>query len=499
MHYLGNYLGRLGENRYFRALTVILLVAVVGFAVVHFNSNSYDYAGLRGVYVSGVDGVMLTTGDGATASFEPWDPLEQNRTLSQMVDGLCVSAGLSAGCQNDADAHFSIFTKDHVITRTDGSSVTLTRDMVPLSVQDITPTLLDTRLALLGEWAKANQKSDGSLPYEYFPSNGTYPNDDYTLRQILTSQGLFAVASVTNDNELSQVALKDENYLMHTTYRTGPGGIAYIRQSDGRASLGSAAVAILSLRAEGGLTSPLSQQEKKLGEFLLSMQRDDGSFQTFYQATSTDEDERFYSGEALTALERLAEVEDDPRYDAALDKGMAYYQSYLNKDFWPQYAPWHMQAYSLAYERTHKEEYATYAFWLADGLIETMLKHDTGALPDEAGRFYNPGYADTWGPPHSASTGIYVEGLTYAYELAKEKGDQKRMARYRDAILQGTRSLLQVQWTTDDAYYLHYPERVVGAFKQTVTNNRFRIDQLGHAANALARVRSVLFDSSQQK
>jgi len=496
MHRLGRYLGRLGENKYFRALTLVLVVGVLGYVVIGTSASSYDYASLRSVFVPGVDGVKLTGANGATASFDPWEIQEQNRSLSQMIEVLCAEASLPSDCKNDPDVHFSVFTKDHVITRADGSTVTLKRNTALVSVQDITPALLDTRIALIAQWAEKNQKPDGSLPYIYTPSNGKYVDDDNTIRQFITSQGLFAVATLTNDSALKKSATKDENFLMRTTYRP-VSGMAYIAQSDGRKSLGAAAVATLSLRQEEGLTSSLTNQERKLGDFMLSLQRQDGSFQTFYQATSTGEDERFYSGEALTAIERLAEVDDDPRYDAALESGMAYYQAYLQKDFWPQYTPWHMQAYALAYARTHKETYAQYAYWLADGLIETMLKHDTSALPDEAGRFYNPGYIDTWGPPHSASTGIYVEGLTYAYELAKEKGDDKRASRYRDAILLGTRSLLQVQWTSDDAYYLHYPERVIGAFKETVTNNRLRIDQLGHAANALARVRSLLFDSSQ--
>jgi len=148
-----------------------------------------------------------------------------------------------------------------------------------------------------------------------------------------------------------------------------------------------------------------------------------------------------------------------------------------------------MQAYALAYLDTKNEEYAHYVFWLADGLIETMLEGDK-ALPDEDGRFFNRAYPD-WGPPHSASTGIYVEGLTYAYEVAEERGDTKKMERYADAILRGTRSLLQLQWTPETAYYVDHPDRVVGSFKVSVTNNTMRIDQVGHAANALVRVRAL--------
>jgi hypothetical protein len=236
---------------------------------------------------------------------------------------------------------------------------------------------------------------------------------------------------------------------------------------------------------------PLTNEEIALGTFVLAMQRPDGSFQTFLQDEPTDRDEMFYSGEALTALARLAAVSDDPVYDSALEKGLAYYRKKIREDFWPQYTPWHMQAYAIAYENDPRPEYAEYVFWLADSLIETMLERDPEARPEEEGRFYNPARAHEWGVVHSASTGIYTEGLAYSLELAENIGDARK-GRYREALLRGTQSLLTVQWTPESAYYILRPERVVGSFKLSVVNNIGRVDQTGHAANALARIRELV-------
>ena len=177
-------------------------------------------------------------------------------------------------------------------------------------------------------------------------------------------------------------------------------------------------------------------------------------------------------------------------------KGFDYYWPKLKEDFMPQYAPWHIQAYSSFYSSTHDKKYSEYVLWLADGLIDTMLAHDPEALPDEVGRFYNPEYP-TWGPPHSASTGVYLEGLTYAYAIAKERGDTIREKKYLRSILSATRSLLLVQWTPENAYFLASPQRAVGSFKISITDNRIRIDQIGHSANALTRVYTIL--SAQEK
>ena len=365
----------------------------------------------------------------------------------------------------------------------------------PPRYQHITGRLLDERMRLIGQWVSENQREDGSFPYLYDPDKNEYSSKDYAIRQILAVQGFFAVGKTLRDESILSAAARGEAYLMNDMYREDPRrGFAYIFDTYHKdIRLGAAAVAILMLREGKADDAPLSREERYLGEFILSMQRDNGGFQTFLQDTPTQRDERFYSGEALAALALLAHRERDPRYERALQKGLHYYRNILAADFLPPYAPWHMMAYAIAYRDAPKEEYAAYVFSLADTLIETMLTADEEARGDEIGRFYNPRRPE-WGLPHSASTGIYTEGLTYAYEVAVLRGDAERIKRYREAIFSGTRSLLSVQWTRKTARGILHPARVVGAFRRTTVRTDTRIDQLGHAANALARVRHVMFE-----
>ncbi|HEY4488257.1 MAG TPA: hypothetical protein VJB97_01950 [Candidatus Paceibacterota bacterium] len=456
------------------------LVALFAACTTLFFFHDLSYSELQKEYVPGVHGVHMLRGEGL--SFDPWEPLEKNLSLEEMLKALCGEVGLDSSCYLDHGMRFRTFEKKHII---DGA-LTLHRTLVPLSREEITPALLDERIHLIAQWLKLNQRPDGSLPYLYFPSTDSYSADDNAIRQLITVQGIFALATALDDTELQRAGEKAEARALQRWIR-GSAGFSHLFDYDGRSSLGASALAVLVMR--GHDTGVVSERERQLGEYLLLMQRPNGSFQTFLDSPASTENERFYSGEALTALARLASASDDTRYDDALTKGHQYYWEKLRNDFSPQYAPWHMQAYALAYLDTKNEEYAHYVFWLADGLIETMLEGDK-ALPDEDGRFFNRAYPD-WGPPHSASTGIYVEGLTYAYEVAEERGDTKKMERYADAILRGTRSLLQLQWTPETAYYVDHPDRVVGSFKVSVTNNTMRIDQVGHAANALVRVRAL--------
>lgn len=404
-----------------------------------------------------------------------------------MLERLCSSAGSTQSCASDPGTRFRLFTKPHTVGK-----IKLVRGAVAIEERDITNALLHERLQSVAVWAAENQREDGSFPYLYHPSSGEYPEGSNIIREMTMIQGLYALGRVLNDAHVHNAAVRAENQLMAEAYHYDAAqGYAYMVEETGEIKLGAAAVTIIAIRESTDITAPLSEEEKHLGAFLLAMQREDGSFQTYVQGEKTDENDRFYSGEALTAIALLASATGDEKYYAALTKSLPLYRTKLQADFYPQYAPWHMQAYTIAYRETQDVAYADYVYWLADRLIETMLEEDSAALEDEKGRFYNPD-VPTWGVVHSSSTGIYTEGLTYAYQLAKQEGDAKRIERYRKAILSGTRSLLTVQWTPEGAYYLEHPERVVGALKRTPTDNRHRIDQTGHAANALARVGTIV-------
>ena len=466
-------------------LIVTACCAVILFvAVLHLRPLTLSQ--LEKKFTPGIHGVVLLK-NGEQATFEPWDSLEQNRSLDAMIERLCSDIEALPSCASDPEARFRLFTKPHTV-----GQIKLIRGAIAIEERDITEALLRARLQSIAAWATENQLEDGSFPYLYHPSSGEYPEGSNIIREMTMVQGLYAAGRVLDDAGARDAAVRAEKQLMDAAYHYDAAqGYAYMVEETGEIKLGAAAVTIIAIREGKNAEDPLSEEEKRLGAFLLAMQREDGSFQTYAQVENTDENDRFYSGEALFAIALLAKASGDEKYHAALAKSVSLYRAKLEADFYPQYAPWHMQAYMIAYTETQNEAYAEYVYWLADRLIETMLEEDRAALKDEKGRFYNPDVPE-WGVVHSSSTGIYTEGLTYAYELAKKRGDTARMERYRKAALSGTRSLLTVQWTAESAYYLEHPERVVGAFKRTPTDNRHRIDQIGHAANALARVGTIV-------
>lgn len=82
-----------------------------------------------------------------------------------------------------------------------------------------------------------------------------------------------------------------------------------------------------------------------------------------------------------------------------------------------------------------------------------------------------------------SSTGVYLEGLVDAFEMAREVGDKQRQENYRLAIVRGLRSVMQLQFDSElDMFYV--PEllrdRVYGGIRETVYNNEIRCDNVQH-------------------
>lgn len=355
---------------------------------------------------------------------------------------------------------------------------------------DITSKLIGQRLQLMQDWFLANEQLGDTLPYLYYPEQQEYANDNNIVRQLLTTQGVFVLARELDNPELEQLAWRNLAAVLRKYYREEEEIDFAFFEGSGTVKLGGAALGIIAI-LESPQPETYGAELGKLADFIRAMQQPDGSFQTFYRPPDFQRNERFYSGEALLAAARLAKSTGDRSWLEYVERGFMYYKPLLTTRFMPQFAPWHTMAYAEAYGQTGEQQYADFVFQLNDRLIDEMLQTDT-ADPAQLGRFYNSKHDSEWGPPHSSSTAVYVEGITYAYDLAVELGDQQRAESYRNAIQLGARSLLQLQYTDRDAEQFEHYERIRGAIRRTTDRSEIRIDQTGHAVNALPRVVRIL-------
>ena len=108
--------------------------------------------------------------------------------------------------------------------------------------------------------------------------------------------------------------------------------------------------------------------------------------------------------------------------------------------------------------------------------------------PDLPGRFYNPSRPD-YGPPHAASTGVYMEGFADADALDRALGDRAREAAYEQALQRGLRSLQQLQFRDQyDTYYISRKNRALGALRTEAYDNAIQVDSAAHALLATVKI-----------
>ncbi|GAI33693.1 unnamed protein product, partial [marine sediment metagenome] len=202
---------------------------------------------------------------------------------------------------------------------------------------------------------------------------------------------------------------------------------------------------------------------------------------------------KFYSGEAILSLVEFYEKTGDEKYlNAAIVSQDYYINEYvtlMDENYYPAYVPWHTMSLYKLYIDTKSEKYKDAIFKLNDKVIE-IQNQDGKPYIDYLGRFYDPDHPE-YGPPNSGSTAPQVEGLTYAYEIAELENDYERMYEYKKSIFLGAHNLINLQFDGADMYYLSHPERVEGALRFRVDDNRIRIDTTQHTIDAFSKILDV--------
>jgi hypothetical protein len=403
---------------------------------------------------------------------------------------MCNEMGYDGSCYTEANTEVYYFPTIHFgMTDYSDKAVSFYRcssiNTTPQNdIQKIKQSLISCE-----SWMQNNLNDDGYFNYLYYPSNGTYSDSNNMIRQLMSSRWL-AEESISN-RDLLNLHKKNLEYIFKNWYREedDKGYIFY----DNNSKLGAIAMALRTL-----VYSPYFDNYKdkaqKLANAIISLQHIDGSFSPWYIEPEYESDEdhllRFYSGEAILSLVELYKKTNEVKYlDAAISAQDYYMKEYvdnLEKNYYPALVPWQTMSLYNLYMLTGNEKYIEAILILNDELVK-MQNTDGKPYIDYLGRFYDP-LIPEYGVPASSSTAIYVEGLCYAYEIAKIIKDTERMFIYKKAIILGAYSLMNLQFTGDDMYYLGHPERVEGSVRSSETNNSIRVDNTQHTIDAFSKI-----------
>ena len=349
---------------------------------------------------------------------------------------------------------------------------------------EITPELLQVMAAQMAGWLIRNTRTDGSIPYKYWPSRNEEPKHDNALRRMMATVWLNRWARRTGDDAARAAADRNlrRNMQAYFVERDGKGYIV----DRGRAKLGAMAFAATVLR-ESPLRGELGEPLRKLDLGIDSLWREDGSFLCYaWPAPGMANNDNFYPGEALLYWGlRHRETGEAILVERAL-KSLAWYRDWHLQNRKPAFVPWHSQAALLFFEATGTSWLRHWVFAMNDWLI--ALQQTKVSTPDVHGRFYDPQRPE-FGVPHASSTAVYLEGLADAFKLAHASGDAGRAASYARSIWMGVRNLRQLQFRDWDsmAYYGNH-DMLAGAVRTEVYNNEIRVDNVQHSLGALMKL-----------
>ncbi len=346
------------------------------------------------------------------------------------------------------------------------------------------PDATEARAAAVAAAARIveGQQPDGRYTYLVDAEGedlGGYSN----VRHAGVTLSLYQTAGIANDDEFLAAGDRAVDWMLDRLVET-EAGVAL--EEAGRLPLGGSALMLAALAERRAVTGDDRYDDtmRGLGDFLVSMQRDNGDFYVAYDPATNEPDRegisQYYAGEALWALARLHNALPAPAYEQAARRAARFISTQRNdRDFVPV-GPLndHWAAYGFAemsdWPITDAE--AAYARELSGRfqlLIRWEAQKDAGAP-----------YSWTHGPERrAAALGTWVEGEAALARLAR---DDRRLDDLRAVTLEATACgsgvLVERQRAGDE-------ENVGGAW---FTDGESRMDDQQHAISGLLALSDLL-------
>jgi len=437
----------------------------------------------------GIRGVEFIHNKQATR-YGPTKILATNRSLINLIDVFAKKKNIRKSQVYGATVRTRIFEADQVLLQLgdSGRAIRMIRgnQLVPVeSVRfETVKSLSDAHI----QWLKNNLLEDGRMTYKYWPSRGDESTSNNMIRQWMATACLGRVARARDDQKLFSRAAKNIRYNLAEYYIEGGGGVGLIEFS-GKVKLGAIALAALAM-VEHPERQSFARYEQAILKTIDALWHDDGSFTTFYKSPSVvtkHSNANFYPGEALLLWATLYEESRDSVLLERFMKTFRFYRQWHLDNRNPAFIPWHTQAYYKVWKITRNEELKDFVLLMNDWLLQVQQWKSAERFPDTQGRFYDP--KRPFGPPHASSTGVYLEGLIDAHQMAKAVGDSGRQEKYRRSIIRGLRSVMQLTFLDDvDLYYVHQKDKVMGGVRETVYDNEIRVDNIQHNLMAILKI-----------
>jgi hypothetical protein len=444
------------------------------------------YRGLRGIEI--IKG-------GKVQRYAPTEMLALNIDFTKALERFAQKEGTTMRTLESGDATIRTFEADQMIVELTSPPVTtlMVRGNVLVDIKEITKPAVVSLAQAHGDFLFNNLQPDGRMLYKYWPSRGEESGGNNMIRQWMATVAMGRVARREGDAAKQERVAQNIRYNLAQFYGDDNGhGMIIEHVSGGAVKLGAVALAALAI-VEHPNRAEWATFEKGLLKTIDALWDDDGSFKTFYRPSNRGrhDNANFYPGEALLLWGTLYEQTSDPSLLDRIMRSLRFYKGWHLENRNPAFIPWHTQAYYKVFEK-HKgtpvaDEVKDWVFEMNDWLLGVQQWDDQKDFPDTMGRFHDP--KRPFGPPHSSSTGVYLEGLIDAWRMAKAVGDAARQENYRTAIMRGLRSVTQLTFLDDiDMFYIKKRDIVRGGVRTTVYDNEVRVDNIQHNLMGIQKI-----------
>lgn len=488
----------------------------------------------------GIYGIRIALGE-RTHQLPPWYSVTNNfRTIKSMLELVIARrAKRDRDFWKDEKLPIGRFRTIHWRERKPGGEI---EDLYRASpgvpaTTEITRERMIEVLQGLGDWIADNQTyPSGRYIYRYFPTKDA-ENDEYNM--VRHALGPFSMALTQEfvpdakykDKAEAGMRFIEDRIRWGGPPRTGTGEIDDSRDTwmnkplpgddvaiieyeeppdDGWSSkMGAVAVAILGYTQYKRVGWELKPEREKvldgLANFLLYMQKEDGSFHHYYVAQNNKyfgTRNSIYPGELLYALARLYGETRDERYRTAFRQSMHTNLEWFKKEMdqkepdgtyeedrrknLVQFQPWIAMAMDEMHrydpDREYLEASNLVSLWIAD----TFQFDETRAFfPDYLG-----GYLKVLDELPAMHTFVYTEGTAASYALARRAGaDPDVVQKLRRSALLAARFIIQMQSRPGiNDYYYPNPGKAKGGVRYCMNHNKQRIDYTYHALSSIYRI-----------
>ena len=445
-----------------------------------YNRRIVNKNSLKSTIKSGIHAIHISSW-WKSAYFKSSVQITKNYDLKYTLERLCKKAGAEENCYNNDDTIISIYDTFSFKWNRNWEITDLYRYNILINQEQINNNFIYSRLKLAKNWFLNNiNPKTWLLEYMYYPSKDEHESEENNhIRQLASMWIMTELDLFFWENNFKELAQTTYDYYLD--FYKDKWDYAYLDIH--KVTIANNAFLIMALlnsydynlTFRDGLTQ--NQIIEQLGNGIIEMQKEDGSYNTKFLMTSNSW-ENFYPGESMLALMKLYNHSWKEKYLESVKKAFPYYQEYWRKHKNTAFIPWHSQVEYLLYKATNNEEYAKFAFEMTDWILNTQWV--SSKYPDEI-----------WGFPRNApriSTTSYMEGINDVYKIAVDMGDKERIEKYWKAIKLATRFILQLQFTEENSFYLDNNTKAIWGFKQSLTNNQLRNDNTQHASSSLMKI-----------